>query len=105
MKLINDGDVTFINIFHIPDRPQAGDLRLPGRRRDPVLHGVLAGLHVVLRSEGRRVLRAVVSYDGHGQRVQERRGDDRQTDPDLQQDPPGRHHQGAHRNHLWCRRP
>lgn len=55
---------------------QAAAVRLAGRRRDPKLLGVLHGVAAVLFHEGRRVLRAVVKDDGHGQRVEERWRDD-----------------------------
>lgn len=84
----------------IPVGTEACRLRLSGRGRAAIVHGVLACLYAVLRSEGGRLLGAVLAHDRHGQRLQERRRDDRQADLDLQQDPPGGHHQGAHRDHL-----
>lgn len=90
-------------LSQFPERSQTGGVRLARLRRAPVVHGVLARLHAVLRAEGGRLLRAVLAHDGHGQRVQERGRDDRQADPHLQPHAPGRHHPRAHRDHLRSR--
>lgn len=51
----------------------AARLRLGRRVGGAVVHGVLAGVARLLRDEGERLLRAVVTHDRHGRRVEERR--------------------------------
>lgn len=98
----------FLNFFWqyivllLPECPEDDNLRFVGRRRHPVLLGILYGIHALLRPQRRSLLRTVCPYDCHGQRFQERRRDDWEVDPDPEQDPSSRHHQRTYWNHIWC---
>lgn len=84
-----------VKLILIPGRAETNRLRLSRRRSDPELPGILPGLPHFLRDERGCLQRAVLPYDSHGQRQQERRGDDWQTHLDIQPYPSSRDHQGT----------